>query len=316
MFDRKKQLKLASLKVGLLITVTLIVILFVIIFSGGIQSLMQPTEEISILINDVKGLRKGAPVRVAGVEVGYVKEIKLDRVYGTIVKAAINRDILEYLKEDAKGTIQTLGLLGDKYVEIIQGESQKPFDKSKPMFGYPQTEIKDIITVATSTIGRIDNLIQEIDKLISDIRESKGTLSRLIKDPSLYDNINATIAELKRTAQEIREGSIGMLARDKELYERLSKGVKNFEEFSNKISSSQGSFGKLINEPELYDNIVKVSYRLDIILNEIEKSEGTLSLLLRDRQTAEDLRQSISEIKELIEEIKKNPKKFFKFSIF
>jgi phospholipid/cholesterol/gamma-HCH transport system substrate-binding protein len=62
--------------------------------------------------------------------------------------------------------------------------------------------------------------------------------------------------------------------------------------------------------------MVNVSQRLNNLLNEIEKSQGTLSLLLRDKQTAEDLKQSIKEIKELIEEIKRNPKKFFKFSVF
>lgn len=316
MFDRKKQLRWASLKVGLVITVALSIVLLVIIFSGGIQSLVQKNEEIKIAISDVRGLRKGAPVRVAGVDVGYVIEIKLNREYGTIVRTAIQQDILNYLKEDAKATVQTLGLLGDKYIEIIPGESKKPFDKSALMFGYPQTEIKDIITVATSTVGRIDKLIQDVDLFISQIRDSKGTLSRLIRDPDLYNNLNNTILELKRTVSEVREGSLGMISRDRELYERLSRTLKNFEETSNKLSSKEGTLGKLINEPELYENLARVSKRLDNLLGEIESSQGTLALLIRDKKMAEDLRDSVKELKELIEEIKKNPKKFFKFSVF
>lgn len=316
MFDRKKQLRWASLKVGLVITVSLSIVLLVIIFSGGIQSLVQKNEEIKIAISDVRGLRKGAPVRVAGVDVGYVVEIKLNMEYGTIVRAAIQRDIIPYLKEDARATVQTLGLLGDKYIEIIPGESKKPFDTTALMFGYPQTEIKDIITVATSTVGRIDKLIQELDGFISEIRDSRGTLSRLIKDPTLYSNLNDTILELRRTVSEVREGSLGMISRDRELYERFSKTLKNLEETSNKISSKDGTLGKLINEPELYDSLVKVSKRLDNLLNEIDSSQGTLTLLIRDKKMAEDLRNSVKELKELIEEIKKNPKKFFKFSVF
>lgn len=316
MFDRKKQLRWASLKVGLVITATLSIVLFVIIFSGGIQTLVQKKEEIKIAISDVRGLRKGAPVRVAGVDVGYVIEIKLNKEYGTIVKAAIQRDIIDYLKEDAKATVQTLGLLGDKYVEIIPGESKKSFDKSALMFGYPQTEIKDIITVTTSTIVRIDKLIQEIDNFVSEIKDSKGTLSKLIKDPTLYSNLNNTVMDLKKTISEVREGSLGMISRDRDLYERLSRTLKNFEETSNKLSSNEGSLGKLINEPELYESLVRVSKRLDTLLGEIENSQGTLALLIRDRKMAEDLRDSVKELKELIEEIKKNPRKFFKFSVF
>lgn len=316
MFDRKRQLRWASIKVGLLISATLAIVLFVIIFSGGIQSLIQKQEEIKIAISDVKGLRKGAPVRVAGVDVGQVLDIKLDKKYGTIVSVSIQSYILDYLREDAKATVQTLGLLGDKYIEIIPGESAKPYDRASIMFGYPQTEIKDIVSVATSTIGRIDRLIQELDTFITEIRDSRGTLSRLVKDPTLYDNLNTAVLELKKTVSEVREGSLGMISRDKELYERFSRTLKNIEETSDKLSSNQGSLGKLINEPELYENLVKVSKRLDSLLSEIDSSQGTLALLIRDRKMAEDLRESVRELKELIEEIKRNPRKFFKFSVF
>ncbi|MCX7988733.1 MAG: MlaD family protein [Thermodesulfovibrio sp.] len=316
MFDRKKQIKWGALKVGLVFTVTLLIVFLVIIFSGGIQALLQKREQIEVRINDVKGLRKGAPVRVAGVDVGYVKDIKLHKDFGTVVKVSLNKEILDYLKVDAKASVQTIGLLGDKYLEIIPGDSSTPFDPSKAMYGYPQTEIRDIVGVATSTINRIDSLIYKVDILITDIMESKGSFSKLINDPSLYDNLNTSISELKKIIEDIRTGSLGMLSKDKELYQKLSNTIKNFEEVSNKLSSSQGSLGKLINEPDLYENLIKVSQRLDKILQELDKSEGTISMLLRDKQTAEDLRQSVREIKELIEEIKKNPKKFFKFSVF
>lgn len=72
----------------------------------------------------------------------------------------------------------------------------------------------------------------------------------------------------------------------------------------------------MINDPTLYDSLLESSKKLDNLLQAIEESEGTLGLLLKDKNTAEDLKQSIRELKELIEEIKKNPKKFFKFSIF
>lgn len=316
MFDRKKQLRWASLKVGVLITVTLLIIFFVIVFSEGLQGLFKEKTSFNIYITDVRGLRTGAPVRVAGVDIGSVEEIKLSREHGTVVKVSVDKDILDYLKSDAKATVQTLGLLGDKYIEIFPGDSQEKFDATKGLYGYPQPEIREIIRVATSTMSKIEGLIQKIDLLITKLDRSEGTIPKLLKDPSLYNNLNSAVLELKKTLEEIKSGSIGMLLRDKEFYQILSNALKNFEEASNKISSQQGTLGKMINDPSLYETLLQSSQKLDNLLKEIEKSEGTLKLLIKDKTVADDLKQSIKELRELIEEIKKNPKKFFKFSIF
>lgn len=316
MFDRKKQLRWASLRVGIVITLTLSIVFFVIIFSGGIQSLLTEKVSFNVYISDVKGLRKGATVRVAGVDIGEVKGIFLNREYGTIVKVSVEKDVVSYLRADAKATVQTIGLLGDKYIEIFPGQSEERLNISRGIYGYPQIEIKDIIGTATSTMSKIEGFVTKLDQLITKIDKSQGTISKLLSDPELYDNFNLTLRELKETVKEIRYGSIGMLARDKELYQRLSTGLKNMEEISNKLNSSEGTLGKLLNDSSLYYNLLSSSQKLEALLEEIDKSEGTINLLLKDKSTADDLRQSVKEIKELIEEIKKNPKKFFKFSVF
>lgn len=316
MFDRKKQIKWASLRVGIVITVTLLIIFLVIVFSGGIQDLFKERTYLQIYISDVKGLRKGAPVRIAGVDVGEVKEIKLHKLYGTIVTISIDKEVLNYLRSDAKATVQTIGLLGDKYIEIYTGESSLPFKPSTGLQGYPQTEVREIINIASSTMSKIESLISKLDDLVIKIDKAQGTIPKLLNDPSLYNNLNATVLELKSTIQDINSGSIGMLAKDKELYQKLSTTVNNLENTTNKIASSEGSLGKLINDPMLYDNLVRTTQKLEKLIEEIDKSEGTASLLLKDKKTADDIKESIKEIKELIQEIKKNPKKFFKFSVF
>lgn len=316
MFDRKKQLRWASLKVGIVITVTLVIVFFVVVFSGGIESLFKEKSLLYIYISDVKGLRKGATVRIAGVDVGSVKEIKLSKEYGTVVKVSIDKNVLSYLKSDATATVQTIGLLGDKYIEIFPGESEQDFDISKGMYGEPQTEVREMLGIAISTISKMESLINRIDSLVTKVDKSEGTISRLISDPSLYNSINSTVLELKKTIEEIRKGSIGMLSTDRELYQKLSNTVKNLENISTKISSSEGTLGKILNDPTLYESLLKSSKRLENLLQDIEKSEGTVQMLLKDKILAEDLKRSVKELKELIEEIKKNPKKFFKFSVF
>lgn len=316
MFDRKKQLRWSSVKVGVVVTVTLLIIFFVIVFSGRIEPLFKEKSLLNIYISDVKGLSKGNPVRVSGVEIGSVKDIKLSKEYGTVVKVSIDENVLSYLRSDSKATVQTIGLLGDKYIEIFPGQSQQPLDISKGIYGYPETEAREIIEIASSTINRVEGLVSRIDFLITKVEKGEGTISKLINDPSLYNNLNLSISELKKTVTEINQGSIGMLARDKELYQKISIILKNLEDTSNKIAFSEGTLGKMISDPAVYESLLKSSERLDSLLQEIESSEGTLKMLIRDKTVAEDLKQSIKELKGLIEEIKKDPKKFFKFSVF
>ncbi|MEN2985216.1 MAG: hypothetical protein ABDH16_00900, partial [Thermodesulfovibrionaceae bacterium] len=210
----------------------------------------------------------------------------------------------------------TIGLLGDKYIEISPGISSEPFDPSKGMFGYPQLDVREIMATATSTIGKMEKLITRFDSLIEKLEKAEGTLPKLFFDPSLYNNLNSTVVELKETLLEIRSGSLMEISKDKELHQRVLSTIKNLDEASKKIVSSEGTFGRLINDPELYENLVKTTKKLENFIENIEKSEGPVSMLIKDRQTAEDLKETIKQVKELIEEIKKNPKKFFKFSVF
>lgn len=316
MFDRKKQLKLASLKVGIVVTVSLGIVFFVIVFSGGIENMVKKKVSFDVYISDVKGLRKGAPVRVAGVDVGAVKDIRLNKEYGTVVTLSINKEVLDYLKADSRATVQTIGLLGDKYIEITPGVSSEPFDPSRGMLGNPQIELREVILTATSTINKVERLIARFDILIEKLDRAEGTLPKLFFDPTLYNNLNSTVAELRQTLTEIRSGSLMEISKDKELHQRVLSTFRNLDEASKKIASSEGSLGKLINDPQLYENLIKTTQRLDSLIESIEKSEGAFSVLLKDKKTADELRDTVRQLKELVEEIKKNPKKFFKFSIF
>src|SRR4030043_1969366 len=117
MFDIKKQFLWSKLKVGLVVTLALFTLFITVFFASSIENLLSPKVELKAQIQNVKGLRKGAPVWVSGIEVGSVKNISLDTGYGTIVTLSINKDAMEFLRKDSEATIMTMGLLGDKYIE-------------------------------------------------------------------------------------------------------------------------------------------------------------------------------------------------------
>ena len=124
MADVKKQLQWSKLKVGSVITLALLILLVTVFFAGNIEELFLKKVELKTHFKDVKGLRRGAPVWVFGTEVGSVREIDLDPNYGTIVTMKMNKSALPFIKEDSTAGILTMGLLGDKYIEIGTGSPE------------------------------------------------------------------------------------------------------------------------------------------------------------------------------------------------
>ncbi len=136
MFEAKKQLKWSQIKVGMVITVACLVLLISVFFAGNIQNIFLKKVELKIEFSDVVGLRKGAPVWILGLEEGSVKGIALDPVRGVIVTISVNKNALQFVRQDSTGTILTMGLLGDKYIELSTGSPQaKPAQPGEMLEG-------------------------------------------------------------------------------------------------------------------------------------------------------------------------------------
>ncbi len=353
MFDMKKQLRLAKLKVGLVITISLLILILAVFFSGKIDKIISPKVELKTYFRDVKGLRKGAPVWIFGTEVGSVKDIHLDPAVGAIVKISINRDIQGFIRKDARASILTMGLLGDKYIELNPGSLMaEPLGRGEMIKGMIPTEFSDMMETASISIGKLGEFVKRFDTLLEKVEAGEGTFARLLNDPNIYYNLNNTIKVLSHTVEEIKNsrGTLKMLIEDPSLYKRLVSAISSFETFNRRIGEGSGSFKKFLEDPSLYDkaliaissieafsrklneeegtlkrliedpkfyeNLNQGLTQLSSILSSINREEGLAGTLLRDQELARELREGILELKELVQDIKGNPKRYFKISLF
>ncbi len=385
MFDMRKQLKWSKLKVGMVITLALLVLLVAIFFAGGIEKMISPRIDLKVQFQDVRGLRKGAPVWIFGAEVGSVTDIRLDRTLGAVVTISLKKDVQGFLRKDARASIMTMGLLGDKYIELSTGSPKAESIELQEMIkGAVPVEISEIMETAGISIAKVGDVINRLDNLILKIDEGEGTLAKFLSDPSIYDNLNQSVKTLSLTLEEIKtsRGSLKMLVEDPALYQRMVSAVSSIEklaketnesikEMTRKVNEGQGTLKKLledpslydkalavvskiehltgnverisqdietfgrglnektgtlkrmIDDPSLYDNLNQSSARLTSILKRIDQGEGSAGALLKDKvlieelnMTLEEFRGAAGELKELLNDIKANPKKYFKFSIF
>ncbi len=353
MYQQKKNLRWSQVRVGLLISLSLLIILLTVIFAGNVEELLRPKVTINAIFTDVKGLREGAPVWFSGLEIGSVKALTFLPESRVRVTMAITPESLRFLKKDSRAAILTLGLLGDKYIEISPGSksvaSLKPGDTIQ---GVTSTEIQEIVETSQASLARITEFIHKLEELIVRLEKGEGTVPLLLRDPSLYNNLRDTTRELhlitkrlrtgkgtagklisdeslyrevysaardiKLFAGEIRrsEGTVKKLIKDPGLYNRFMRASEEIESFSKRLNKSRGTLYKLVEDPELYENLNSTARHLDELISEIQQSQGLMGSLVRDRELADNLKKTLKELNLLIEDIRKHPDKYFNFSLF
>ncbi|MBI5665094.1 MAG: MCE family protein [Nitrospirae bacterium] len=353
MNDYVKQHRWAKLRVGVVITLAIATVFLAVMFAGNIEKLFAPRAIIYATVYDVKGLRAGSPVWFSGVEIGAVQSIEFTSGQMVKVDMSIASDALKYLKKDSGANIMTLGLLGDKYVEITPGSSQADILKhGDTIIGKTPIEFQDVVKASQDSIAKISDFVGMLETVLVRVEKGEGTVSRLIQDPAVYDNLREAIKELTTlvkkmesghgtmgrlvnedalyvdlatSAKDIRlfaqsleksEGTLNKLISDPSLYERFQRASTSLDSFAQKLAVSKGTVNKLIEDDSLYKNLDSASKKMNNVLERIDKGQGLMGSLTKDDELSKELKSTIKELNALIKDIRQHPDSYFKFSIF
>ncbi len=186
--------KVFELKVGIFIAVG-ILIFFLVVFSIGDVYFVKRGFHISVIFNFVNGVGQSAPVRLAGVNVGQIDKIDLffdknEKKTKVKLLAWINDDRVK-IQKDCKATINTLGLLGEKYLEISPGEDTENFLKNGD-----RITGKDPISTEYLT-QRICEVADSANVVMTRLKEGKGTIGKLLSDETIYNDMEAFVKDIK-----------------------------------------------------------------------------------------------------------------------
>jgi len=326
MFDMKKQLMWSKLKVGVVISLALILLLITVFFAGGIQNMFSSQVLIKAQIKDVRGLRQGAPVWVSGIEIGSVKRISLHPEYGTLVTMSIKQSALPYIRSDSYANVMTQGLLGDKYIELNTGTLEAGQIKPGTIIkGVAQLEVKDLVDASSVSLAKVTEFVDKVGSILDHFEKSEGTVAKLLKDPTLYNNLKQSSTTLLAILKELKdsEGSAKMFINDPSIYNNMLAASSSLEKFSRTINEGNGTLKKLAESPDIYDNLKSASQKLDTMLSGINSGQGPVGVLVKDKELASQLKETVAglseavlELKELTRDIKAHPKRYFKFSVF
>ena len=344
---RTRSLAWSELKIGI-VSVTAIVLAVLFIFAvGGQAGFFWQQYYLKTRFADVQGLKSGAVIRVAGVEVGKVDQIAFAGSEVEI-KLAVKKEMQQRITTESRASIGSLSLLGEPVIDISPASSGTPLKDGDTLPSVrPKGQLSDVAESATQSLGQIneilkdiragkgtigkvftdDDLYKEINQFVSSaqvvaagLRDGKGTLGLMIKDPKVYNSLNTALGNLNEMTARINagEGSLGRLLKDDELAKSLTSASGNFDQISSKLNRGEGTFGKLLTDKELYDRFNSLAARVDRLTGDLEKGEGSLGQFLHDKQLYDNMNSAANELKGLIGDIRKDPKRYLnvRVSIF
>ncbi|MFZ5800281.1 MAG: MlaD family protein [Candidatus Omnitrophota bacterium] len=189
-----------ELKVGTFVVIA-IILLTIFIFLVSDISLFTPGWQMKIIFGFADGVKVAAPVRVAGVDMGKVKEIKMfydAQKEKTIVEVKVWLRREARVPVDSKAWVNQLGLLGEKYVEIIPGKNYAAYLKDGDvLLGDDSISMRELGEMGKRIAERLDNSLSGVDVIFNQIKKGEGTIGRLLFDETLYKDLEALAADLK-----------------------------------------------------------------------------------------------------------------------
>ncbi len=340
---------------GIFLTAIIALLVFFTVIISGVDMLHgRNTRFCEIRFTDVGALKEQDPVFVRGFKVGSVQGMKL-APGAVVVKISLDNEVV--LREDYAITVGKTSMLGGTCLQINEGVAAPIATDVTEFVGIAPTdmmadlgelvnELRASINPEelSATITNIQKASADIAVLTERIRKGEGSIGKLLSDDSqVYDDLSATLSNLKTVTDDIRTGKglLGKLISEEDsTYDDLRATIANLNTVTGNLSSGKGLLGKLMSEEDQsYEdlkvslaNIRQVTEKLNdpasgfgrllsqdstlvgdlevaaknirSITEKLEKGDGTLGKLVNDDSVAVELESAIKDVRQIIDNMR------------
>jgi phospholipid/cholesterol/gamma-HCH transport system substrate-binding protein len=311
-----KKVSFAQLRVGIM-AITAMVIAGVLIFLlTGTKNLFHPTFQLRTFMDDSSGMTENAPVRLNGIPVGDVEALKLSGQKDPRRIVEVDMDIrssfMAEIPKDSRAGIAASNLLGDKFINITKGTQADHVQPGDEIASVPNQDIPELMAQSANLLAQLQSLLGRANSILTDVRTGKGTISRLLYDDTLSNDVHAALDKLNAILGEFQQGhgTAGKLFKDEALYADLRAATTQFNQMLTELQAGKGTAGKLLKDEQLYNEINQLIAKVDTTIDKVNSGQGTLGQLMVNPQLYETLNGATGELHQLIKDMRANPKKF------
>ncbi len=234
------------------------------------------------------------------------------------IELKIDKDYANFITSSSVAQIKTMGMLGDKYVDISLGRSgEKRLNDGDYIKSKVSVNMDKAISDAAVSLSELKDVLKNLNVISQKAIRGQGTIGQLVSDEQMANDIKTTLRNLKKSSRDLQigNGSAGRLLRDSSFYVALLNTTKQLETITGRLARGEGSVGQALMDTTLFAQVKTITDQTDTLVNRLN-GNGTVGALIKDKEYYDELLRLTKELRELTEDIKKNPGKYGSFSIF
>jgi phospholipid/cholesterol/gamma-HCH transport system substrate-binding protein len=193
-------------KLGLFSIVVLVVAVGAIYYIGKQKNKFGSTVTVTARFKSVSGLKTGSNVLVGGIGVGTVDDIALVTDTTVEVSMIIQKGVEKFIKKDAKASIGSEGLMGDKVVILVPGSPDTSSVRNgDTLASLPPIETEAILASLKTSADNAAIITGNLADISYRISHGKGALGKLLRDTTLSTNLSSTMKNLNSSSKKLDE---------------------------------------------------------------------------------------------------------------
>jgi phospholipid/cholesterol/gamma-HCH transport system substrate-binding protein len=239
--------------VGLFVVASLVALLIMVVIVARQEGLFQEYVEYRSIFKNVSGLKAGSEVHLAGVTVGNVLRTSINPDGNIVVTFQVLKKYSDRIRKNSRSTIGFMGLLGEKSLDLTPGSSKEPpippeglvvsveplditqlLARAAPSLNDVQKVLTNLVSITEGLAGPesdFNKIFSELKDIVSKVNAGKGSLGKLVNDPSLYRDTAETMAQVRQFIGDLEKskGLLGTLVNDPAFKERAVKTMTELE---------------------------------------------------------------------------------------
>ncbi|AXG74787.1 MCE family protein [Flavobacterium arcticum] len=293
-------------KTAILVIGSILVFIWGYSFLKG-RDLFNSYKTFYVIYENVEGLSPSAPITYSGLVIGKVNSIKPAKEGHLVVELQVSNDEV-FISKKSHAVLHKPDLVGGKQIAIKSDFESSAAEDGSYLTG---TEEPGMLSTVGQQLTPLQNKVEatvvSADSLLNNLNN--------IFDKQTQENLRTTIADLSKTMKEFSKATSAvntMLTDNKTkidgTFDNMNKTTANLAQITDSINS--------VNLAETVRKLENTMTNVDNILGDLESGKGTMGKLLKDEAMYNNLTDASKELKELLADIKNNPKRYIHFSVF